>query len=287
MGMDISLNSIRDVNPPTQGLYLYHDKEKCSGSSNLQAGDHLERIKSGIIGLDELIEGGFEKGTLIEISGSEGTFKTTFALQFAAEGIRNGEKVTYISFEEPYDSIKQTANGIGISEEFEKIEFKNMEINDIISALKSSISFEGSEEMARKMVREVDSSDRLILDTATTLALYSSGTVKKLIDERNFQFVTPSTSDMRIMLFFLANELRKNLNCTTLLLAEAGIGELYIPEEILKYICDGKIALKKSTPGAKNPRSLVIEKMRHTNNSPDEQPMVLTKKGIKIGKAEQ
>ena len=32
----------------------------------------MERIKTGIIGLDELIEGGFEKNSLNEIAGSFG-----------------------------------------------------------------------------------------------------------------------------------------------------------------------------------------------------------------------
>lgn len=83
-----------------------------------------ERIKTGIGGLDSLIEGGFERGSLIEIAGSEGTFKSTFALQFAAEGVRNKEKVVYVSMEEQKESFLKTALVFGLEKEFSKINFR-------------------------------------------------------------------------------------------------------------------------------------------------------------------
>jgi len=72
-----------------------------------------------------------------------------------------------------------------------------------------------------------------------------------------------------------------------LLLAESGEGDLYLPEQVLKYICDGKIELKKSALGTRTPRSLAIEKMRHTNHTLDEQPISLSKNGLKVEKIEQ
>ena len=92
--------------------------------------------------------------------------------------------------------------------------------------------------------------------------------------------------DIRVMLLFLADLLRKK-NCTVLLLAEAGEGDLYMPEEMLKYICDGKIELRKSSLGTRTPRTIVIEKMRHINHTLDEQPIVLTKDGLKVEEIEQ
>lgn len=86
------------------------------------------------------------------------------------------------------------------------------------------------------------------------------------------------------MLYYLTNELRKKKECTTLLLAESGEGELYLPEEVLKYICDTKIELKKSSLGTRTPRSLQIVKMRHTNHPLDELPLLLQKSGLRVEK---
>ncbi|NHV46006.1 MAG: hypothetical protein HA493_05185 [Candidatus Verstraetearchaeota archaeon] len=38
----------------------------------------MERVHSGIYGLDEVIEGGFPRGSLIIVAGNPGTGKTVF-----------------------------------------------------------------------------------------------------------------------------------------------------------------------------------------------------------------
>ncbi|MDP2973656.1 MAG: ATPase domain-containing protein, partial [Candidatus Diapherotrites archaeon] len=46
----------------------------------------MERVKTGISGLDELIEGGIPKGSAVLVSGGTGTCKTIFSMQFAYNG---------------------------------------------------------------------------------------------------------------------------------------------------------------------------------------------------------
>lgn len=247
----------------------------------------MERISTGVHGLDKLLEGGYGKGFLVEVAGSAGTYKSTFALQFAIEGIKMKEAVTYISLEESRESFRQLADDLNVGKEFAKIDFQTIEINDIINTWYSINASKGVEMLARMIIERVDQPDRLVLDTATTMALYSSRTEVKLGENNKSQYLTPSTGDTRVMLLYLADELRRKKTCTSMLLAEAGEGELYMPEEMLKYICDGKIELRKSFLGTRTPRSLVIEKMRHTNHSLDEQPIIFTKDGLKIEEIEQ
>lgn len=59
-----------------------------------------ERINTGIGNLDALIEGGFEKGSINLIAGPSGSGKSIFATQFLIEGLKNGEKCLYVTFEE-------------------------------------------------------------------------------------------------------------------------------------------------------------------------------------------
>lgn len=60
----------------------------------------LQRISTGIPGLDKLIEGGFKAGSINLVCGGAGSGKTTFGVQFLIEGIKRGEAGVYITFEE-------------------------------------------------------------------------------------------------------------------------------------------------------------------------------------------
>lgn len=62
--------------------------------------DRKRRLSTGVAGLDEMMEGGVPAGDSLVLAGPAGTGKTTFALQFAAAGIRAGESAVIAIFEE-------------------------------------------------------------------------------------------------------------------------------------------------------------------------------------------
>jgi KaiC domain protein len=64
-----------------------------------------ERVKVGIVGLDDMLGGGLIPGSICAIIGTYGTGKTTFSLEFVWDGLKNGENVIYISLEEREDRI--------------------------------------------------------------------------------------------------------------------------------------------------------------------------------------
>jgi KaiC domain protein len=64
-----------------------------------------ERMKVGIIGLDDMLGGGLIPGSICAVIGTYGTGKTTFSLQFIWEGLKRGEHIIYISLEEREDRI--------------------------------------------------------------------------------------------------------------------------------------------------------------------------------------
>jgi len=67
----------------------------------------IERVKTGVPGLDRLIAGGFVKGSANLVSGGTGTGKTTFCVQFLLEGLRNNEPCVYLTMEEDPRDIKE------------------------------------------------------------------------------------------------------------------------------------------------------------------------------------
>ena len=53
---------------------------------------NVDRAKTGIWGLDDILSGGFTRQHVFLLEGEPGTGKTTIALQFLMEGARAGEK---------------------------------------------------------------------------------------------------------------------------------------------------------------------------------------------------
>lgn len=60
----------------------------------------IDKIPTGIAGVDELIGGGLPKGRSILLSGEPGTGKTLFSLQYLLEGAKRGESVIYVTTRE-------------------------------------------------------------------------------------------------------------------------------------------------------------------------------------------
>jgi len=69
----------------------------------------IKRVKTGIYGFDDLVEGGIPEGFIVVATGTPGTGKTTFSMQFLLEGMKKNEKCIFFSFEEKVEQlIKQS-----------------------------------------------------------------------------------------------------------------------------------------------------------------------------------
>jgi circadian clock protein KaiC len=60
----------------------------------------VERVNTGIVGLDDMIEKGFWRGSTTLLAGPSGSGKTILALHFTREGVLNGEPCLYVGFQE-------------------------------------------------------------------------------------------------------------------------------------------------------------------------------------------
>lgn len=74
-----------------------------------------ERVSSGILALDEMLEGkGYFRGSTILVSGTAGIGKTSTAAHFADAACRRGERVLYFCFEESPNQLVRNMLSIGI-----------------------------------------------------------------------------------------------------------------------------------------------------------------------------
>jgi circadian clock protein KaiC len=74
-----------------------------------------QRTKTGIPGLDEILAGGLMSRRLYLLDGQPGAGKTTFALQFLLEGLKHGERCTYITLSESRSELQSGAAAHGWS----------------------------------------------------------------------------------------------------------------------------------------------------------------------------
>ena len=138
----------------------------------------IERIESGVRGLDELIEGGLLAGGVHILGGGPGTGKTIFASQFAFNAAsKQGKKVIYATFEESAEYFRRNMKMFGM--DFAPLEREGMiKILDVDALrgkeLESNISLmlAALEEMGGSILI-IDSLTALLIACETTFEMRS------------------------------------------------------------------------------------------------------------------
>jgi circadian clock protein KaiC len=216
------------------------------------------RIPTGIAGLDELMEGGFEENSVNLITGKTGTGKSIFSAQFIYNGAKKySEKGLYITAGDSIKNIRKQATKLGWDmEALEKSgDIKILEVEPYdIEKLLENVSI--SKEMAQ--------AKRIVIDSVSMFELYVQEPYK-----------------IRKNLFSVLQKLR-DMGKTVLVVAE-------IPEEsknlsrtgVIEFMVDSVMVLQFMGI-AKYKRSLAIRKMRFTDHSSDIHPFVIGPNGIKI-----
>lgn len=71
-----------------------------------------DRISIGIPGLDAMLGGGLWRGTCTLVAGPTGSGKTTTALQFCLDGVRKGEPILYLNFQENPTQLRRLVQSL-------------------------------------------------------------------------------------------------------------------------------------------------------------------------------
>lgn len=225
--------------------------------------DCIERVPTGIKGLDKITGGGFERDSTVLVIGDAGSGKTTFLLQFLYYGaLKYDEPAVFITFEESRDSIYRHSKGFGW--DFESLEEKG---------LFSIVTYKPHE--VKKLL---DEGGGMIWDT-----IHSIGAKRLGIDSlTSYAMLFESRYQARESQLALYEMLGK-WKCTTLLSAEGlrtarhrtGIG--------IEYLTDGVILLHHPRQRSVRIRAVEVLKLRGIEHSQKLCPFEFVKgEGIRI-----
>jgi KaiC/GvpD/RAD55 family RecA-like ATPase len=206
------------------------------------------RAKSGIPGYDELVDGGFHKGTVNTITGSSGAGKTVFASQFIHYGIKTGEKGMIITPSESAAYLKREMMS-SFGWDFSKLENEGklsiVDVTDPVLRLQKSIDVDPVDFLInfRKLVeRKLDDvkPDRLFIDdlTAFFMVVEAPFKVRSLTDDL---FGTIRSSKVTCLVT---------------------IGTAFGTNQYLEYGADSATMLNRERIGNTLIRSIYIMKMR-------------------------
>ncbi len=217
-----------------------------------------ERTKSGIPGLDEMIDGGIPKGNLVVLSGDPGSGKTVFCWQYIYKGIEEfKEPAVFISLEETEAAIIEGAKEFGwdLKKHLDKDKLRLVTID--------LYDFERLKNVIEENIRAI-SAQRCVIDP---------GVIFRLFFEREL--------DARKKVVALGKMLKK-INCTTIITNEMSLDQTNSLFGLEEYVADGVILLYHTKVRNKFIRSIAVLKMRNTNISEELKPVKIDKDGISV-----
>ncbi|RZA17566.1 MAG: circadian clock protein KaiC, partial [Proteobacteria bacterium] len=231
----------------------------------------VEKIRTGISGLDLITYGGIPKGRTTLVAGSAGSAKTVLTAQFIGEGIRKcGESGVLVTFEESPDDIRQNMLGLGLDiakwEAEGKWIFVDVSRRPDDHALKT-----GPFDLSALLARIEHAINKV---NATRVGLDSLGAVFSQIDDDRL---------VRSELFRIGWALKK-LRVTSLMTAErieeyGSISRFGVEE----FVTDNVILLRNNLENEKRRRTIEVLKLRGTNHQKGEFPFtVVTDQGIVV-----
>jgi circadian clock protein KaiC len=221
----------------------------------------MERIKTGVEGLDELVDGGVIKGEIILLAGSTGSGKTILSTQFIYNGAKfYEEKGVYATFEEDEISLKRNMAKLGM--DLEKLEAES-KVKIIGLQSMKEIGLNANLDFILKSVKELEA-ERLVVDSLTA---FLTGTGEK------FEYRT---------LMHLFYKILKKMSCTTVMTCSVPAGSETLGLGIEEFIADSVIVLENVRVDTELKTRFLIRKMRGTSHSRTYHDVIINENGLKI-----
>lgn len=249
-----------------------------------------ERVGTGITGMDRMLGGGLIAGRPYVLSGTSGSGKTTFAIQFLQQGVKMGERALLVAVDEPPQEIRENVRALGwdvgkirildvhpTAKAYSKrVSMVEVAAQKSVSSLMDTSGASAKTEALKKASPDLSlQSLQLMLKQEleetpyTRLAIDSLTSIKSLSE-------TMSDTDTSIMslLRFLSES-----GVTSLIITDLPDPTQLEPEI---FLCRGEIRLHKRMVASRMDRCVTIEKFRGSAHDTLPRPMSISDKGIAV-----
>jgi len=227
----------------------------------------MQRLRTGIPGFDEVTQGGLLADRIYLVDGDPGAGKTTFALQFLLEGVRNGERCLYVTLSETRDELASGARSHGWS----------LEGLEVFELLADAQDLNGEDELTMLNPSEVELGEttRKVLEvverTKPTRMVFDSLSEMRLLAQNSLRY---RRQILALKQFFVGRA------CTVVLLDDRTAEG---PDMQLHSIAHGVFSLEfKSPPYGQLRRELQIIKYRGSDFASGFHDFVIRTGGIRV-----
>lgn len=230
----------------------------------------VERIKTGIPGFDEILNGGIPKRNVVLLSGGPGTGKSIFGQQYLWNGLQKGEPGILITLEEHPVQVRIIMKQFG----WDVRRYENEGLFAIIDAFTAGIGEAAKRE--RYVVR--DPTDVGLLIDVLREAIRDTGAQRVVVDSVSTLYLTKPSVARSIVLQL--KKVLSGMGTTSILVSQVSVTERGFGGPGVEHAADGIVRLDLDEINGELVRSLIIWKMRGTRHSMRRHPFEITDKGI-------
>ena len=224
----------------------------------------MNRVKTGIKGLDEMLSGGFLAETANLVEGAPGTGKTTLGMQFIYNGIAQfNEPGLIMTFEEFPQQYYRDAEALGWN-------FRGLEQSDKLRVIMTSpevgkADLESVGGRIEAMAREIGAR-RILIDSLS-----------------HFERLSDDPVELRNVVYGFINALKRE-GLTSVLTREspALIGESDSADEDVAFVADSYIMLRYVEIESAIRKALLVLKLRGSDHAKDIRQFEITSGGIEV-----
>ncbi len=250
----------------------------------------MERVSTGIVGLDAMLRGGLPAGRSYIVTGPSGSGKSILAMHFLLDGLKRGESAMLVALDEPPSEIKSNMEAFGwnldqlttldatpdirahkkkdVIDVGTTLDVRDMEkVRDVRKSTQlrtMEVTIHSVQKMIKQARRDLIEDGgrpytRIVIDSMTALRRFSlRGEEARVLVQSFLRFLS-------------------ELEVTTIIVSNPSAPDALDPESLLVR---GEMLMHKWIDGNVVRRAISIERMRGTSFDEKLRPMVIGGRGI-------
>lgn len=218
-----------------------------------------DRVSTGVLNLDDMLDGGFPRSTATMVAGAAGTGKTLLGLHFITVGALNGEPGVIVTFQENPVQLREIARSFGW-------DLHKFEEQGLVAHLYNSpveIQPDIHTDLVKEAVKQVKAK-RVLIDSL-----------------RDLEIATPDKVRYRDYVYSLVEGFKRQ-GITTLITNEIAqlFGNFQLSEYGISFIADNVILLRYVEQDGRISRALSVLKVRGSHHSQTIWEFTITNSGV-------